>query len=457
MLLGVVLEDLLLTRDDNREILDVISYSVPMINTVSIYLQAIVRQICASVNEYFRGFLLQRQVEEDLQRQEAEQQQQQQVKVKMLKRLSTSPEPSKSEKSSRMTSRKASQQVETSPNTAPIGAALDQSLDRALQREGGAHPSPHGRALQREGGAHPSPQYGRENISDEISRQFMAITKEPSKRHVANRAVKGPNLTRLDTGGGSNDSLTDLLPPMSPKQVARHDGNVVTQKLEDARGIKITENTSDYLVPKGKHRAGIAELAQGTPKQTRATPTEQEVEPRPNSTDSNVLRTSLLLETMEEGEKETRIDGDGKEAILVQTTMGEKETAIVGSQGHAMLLPTSELQEYQSGSDEDESPPPPPSSVPPPPAPPPLAPPPPPAAPPPPPPPPAAAPPPLPAAAPPPPPPPPPPPQEPEKPQRKPWPGKCGYINTIMIHIHCYFSSDWGEGQTQRSCPEKVP
>lgn len=133
-------------------------------------------------------------------------------------------------------------------------------------------------------------------------------------------------------------------------------------------------------------------------------------ENRPLSTgsnSSNVLRTSLLLETMEEGEKETRIDGDGKEAVLVQTTMGEKETAIVGSKGCAMLLRTSELTQYEEEDRMEPAPtgqeaPPTTPPTPPPTLPPPQA---------------------------------PPSPPEPEKPEREPWPGMCYVHGASLFQI----------------------
>lgn len=322
----------------------------------------------------------------------------------MLKRLSK-PEPGKSEKSSRTTSRKASEHAE--PSVAAQTAPLEASLNQALQTY--TTPAVQVKVSSPKNRQPPSHE---EDISEQIGRHFMAITKEPSHRQrrgqgsrgeasrgqaSRGQALKGPSIKRLSVdeavgntkGGGreSNDSIDELLPPISPGNVTKHDGNVVTQQLEDTTGIKVRNEISEYLVLKGKQRARI------NPAPSLQAPVEPHSgEHQPKSSDSAVLRTSLLLEKMEEGEKETRIDGDGKEAILIQTTMSEKETAIVGSQGSAVLLPTSELGAYQEDQDKAMAvpPPPPPSSSP----------------------------------APPPPPPPPPPEPEPETPVRKPWPGE---------------------------------
>lgn len=360
-----------------------------------------VRQICTLVSEHFHGFMLQREAEEEQQRLEAEQQQHQQVKAKMLKRLSTPP---KSEKSSRTTSRKASQQAE-------IAAPMEVPLDHALQR------FTKDRGQEEQSSNRPHPPYGEDNIMEEIGHHFMAITKKPSHRQHGVRSLKGPNLKRLSTDSSkgrreSNDSIAELLPPIAMGKIAKHDGKVVTQQLEDTKGIKINEKTSDYVVPKGRQRTRILNT-QTTAMEVDSLPTSGSKELRPKSTDSNnsgrtVLRTSLLLETMEEGEMETRIDGDGKEAILVQTTMGEKETAIVGSKGSAILLPTSELGTYEAMEQESEAvlQPPAPST-------------------------------------------PPPPPPPPAKPERKPWPGgavDCD-ITRVIIDLIPYIVLQKWEGQ----------
>lgn len=402
-----------------------------------------VRQICSLVSEHFHGFMLQREAEEQQQSQETHHQQQQQVKAKMLKRLSK-PEPAKSEKSSRATSHKASQLTEpsvaaqTTPPEASPGQLLHTYTGQAEQSSP-RQPSPR----------QPPPPGGENDITEEIGRHFMAVTKEPSHRQPRAQASRGPNVKRLRTQAydskarqkreSDDDSIAELLPPIAAGKITKHDGNIVTQKLEDTTGIKVKDQISDYLILKGKRRARInpapssqvVQMEVGPP----AVPPMYDKEPRPESSGSNVLRTSLLLEKMEEGEKETRIDGDGKETILVQTTMGEKETAIVGSQSSALLLPTSELGKYEEeekrGSSAAEpmatpssssSDPPPVLAIPP-----------------------------------------PPPPPELEKPKRKPWPGEitlthlasyhyCDiYPNAVLIGLN-----DAPQKQSQRVLLEKV-
>lgn len=363
----------------------------------SLRLKTMVRQICALVSEYFHGFMSQLEAEPQHQRQE----QQQQVKAKMLKRLSK-PEPVKSEKSSRATSRKATE-PSVGAQTAPLEVSLEQAFQTYAENVQAEIPSPKQKRLPHS--------HGEEDIAEEIGRHFMAVTKEPSHRQQRAQASRGPAVKRLSTEDSkgkkkdgrreSNDSITELLPPISVGKIAKHDGNIIAQKLEDTTGIKLREDISDYLVLKGKPRARInpapssqvVQMKVAKESQTKSsdsTPLRSK-ESRPESSDSNVLRTSLLLEKMEEGEKETRIDGDGKETILIQTTMGEKETAIVGSHGSAILLPTSELDKYQE--EEKVEPVAPPTSSPP------VL-----------------------------PPPPPPPPPKPEQPERKPWPGETTHL-----------------------------
>ena len=266
--------------------------------------------------------------------------QQQQVKTKMLKRLSVPPEQSRS------TSRKVSERAEED------GLIHLTHLSKEMSEEEVTPRRPH------------TSHDEQDKILEKIGQQFMAITKEPSYRQRVSATKKGPNVKRLSiesTGVNCGNSDDELLPPISINKIAHHNGQVVTQELPDASGITITENT-DYLVPKRRQRrTGIVNFVDSSsvPKEVVPPPNLQELQsdsPSDESPDSeNTLRTSLLLETMEEGEKETRIDGDGKEAILVQTTMGEKETAIIGRKGSALLLPTSQLTNYQETEQQSET------------------------------------------------------------------------------------------------------
>lgn len=268
----------------------------------------------------------------------------------------------------------------------------------------------------------------------------MAVIKEPSHRQQRVQASRGPNVKRLRSQDYSNarqkresddDSIAELLPPITAGKITKHDGNIVTQNMEDTTGVKVKDQISDYLILKGKRRARINPAPSSQAAQTEVGPPVNDKEPRPESSGSNVLRTSLLLETMEEGEKETRIDGDGKETILVQTRMGEKETAIVGRQGSTILMPTSELGKYEEeekkASAAAQSMAPPPSSAP---VPPPVA------------------------TIPPP---------EPEKPKRKPWPGEITSTPLASVHYYATYPNtvqiglnDTPKKQSQRVFLEKV-
>ena len=209
----------------------------------------------------------------------------------------------------------------------------------------------------------------------------------------------------------SMESIDDLVPPLQLNVVKQHSGNRVTQELADTDDIQLRDDL-DVLVPRGKSRTSVLDgdsfrrLDAVEPMEASQPMNSTFIEGQQpeSSPEQSVLHTSLLLETMEEGEVETRIDGDESGTVLIQTHMSEKETAIVGEEGHAALLPASELGQYKSeedqGSQSESSsgaagsscvPPPPPEE---------------------------------PEGEAPPPPPPPPPPPEPEKQERKPWPCK---------------------------------
>jgi hypothetical protein len=223
----------------------------------------------------------------------------------------------------------------------------------------------------------------REEILQEIGRQFSAITKEPSRRRGIGGGPgvggRGPNVKRLSATGlqgsanrrkraqlgppaESMESIDDLVPPLRLSVVKQHSGNRVTQELGNTDDIELRDDF-DVLVPRGKSRSSVLdqdsfrrldtvepmEASQPMNSTFREEQQPQSTNPEEGSTEHNILHTSLLLETMEEGEVETRIDGDESGTVLIQTHMSEKETAIVGEDGHAALLPASELgQEPQN-------------------------------------------------------------------------------------------------------------
>lgn len=380
-----------------------------------------------------------------------QQQQSQAVKPIMLKRISTpavtAPEPQAAGKKERK--KKISKQKQLPKNEQFPSPAHESVSEFEFSDLSGSHPE-----VFLDWSTHqitPSQQQQQQDISlereeilQEIGRQFSAITKEPSRRRAGGGRSRGPNVKRLSATGlqgsadrrkrapsaESRESVDDLVPPLQLNVVKQHSGNRVTQELGNTDDIEVRDDF-DVLVPRGKSRTTVLDqdsfrqLDSVEPMditQPMNSTFQEEQQPQPKSGDTegspkhSVLHTSLLLETMEEGEVETTIDGDESGTVLIQTRMREKETAIVGENGQASLLPASQVkiegQEPQNESSAEA----PGSSIPPPPLPPPIegsedqAPP-------------------VPAEAPPTTeatlsPPPPPPPPEPVKQERKPWPCK---------------------------------
>ena len=280
------------------------------------------RQICALVSEHFRGLLLQMEAEKQSREEETRQ-----VRAKMLKRLSTSEVHRTSPRATRDHGGKKKQQAKKSPGRAgqeevhtppsrasTLGETLE-NLEAELAQE-------------------------EDSLALEIGRHFAAITKEPSHRC---RGRDG-NLKRLSSGGSASrtrikrhdslcDSTSDLVSPLRVSIPGKHNGNVLTQDLEDTTGVHLKQN-QDFLAPKKSQRASLVDMLS-------AAVTRRPSKGRKNK--STQSRFSMYLEKMEEGEKETRIDGDGSTNFLVQTTMGDKETAILGEDGKAELLPASQL------------------------------------------------------------------------------------------------------------------
>ena len=389
-----------------------------------------------------------------------QQQQSQAVRPIMLKRLSTpataAPEPQAAGKKERK--KKLSKQKQTPKDEQFPSPAHESVSEFEFSDLSGSHPevfvdwSTH-QVIPPSQEQAISPE--REEILQEIGRQFsaIAITKEPPRGRAGGGGGggggrgRGPNVKRLSATGlhgsanrrrraqfgpsaDSMESIDDLVPPLQLNVVKQHAGNRVTQELGNTDDIELRDDF-DLLVPRGKSRSSVLDrdsfrlLDTVEPmevSQPMNSTFREEQQPRPKPGETSVLHTSLLLETMEEGEVETRIDGDESGTVLIQTHMSEKETAIVGEEGHAALLPASELGQYES--EEGQEPQnassagvPGSSGIPPPPPPiegpegqaPPTS---------------AEAPPTTEAT----PPPPPPPPPEPVKEERKPWP--CNYINS---------------------------
>lgn len=398
-----------------------------------------VRQICSVVSGHFQLLLTQ---QEARQRQQ-QQQQQQQVKAKMLKRLSVD-----------KTEQKMKSEKPSPPKPQPEHAP-DVSISTDIVEQPSSYSDipelPGQDWILRDWSTSPQPSPSTEGeLLEEIGRQFMAITKEPSRRIPASQ-MQGPRLKRLSVGpeGGSlskkrrqpsrpapsrpapsrpldkvkqedlsrsQDSLGELVPPIQSTKIEKHDGAILIQPLEDTTGIKVPDSPELYIA-KSKTRLSLegsfppsSSNSQTTIEPMEVAPVElstakaqknnapappepmdtethhllqattmeegqsgahhspqdttveesqsgthhspQDTTMEEGQTDSeskqgSVLRTSLLLESKEEGDKETRIDGDASGTILLQTVMSEKETAIVGREGKAVLLPASNLQQYE--------------------------------------------------------------------------------------------------------------
>ena len=311
-----------------------------------------------------------------------QQQQSQAVRPIMLKRLSTpavaAPEPQaagKKEKKKKLSKQKQSPKNEQFPSPAHESVSEFEFSDLS-----GSHPevfadwSTHHQITPLSQQQDISPE--REEILQEIGRQFSAITKEPSRRRAGGGGAggrgRGPNVKRLSATGlqgsanrrkalfgpsaESMESIDDLVPPLQLNVVKHHSGNRITQELGNTDDIELRDDF-DVLVPRGKSRSSVLDresfrqLVTVEPMeitQPMNSTFREEQQPlhddREGSPEHSILHTSLLLETMEEGEVETRIDGDESGTVLIQTHMSEKETAIVGEEGHAALLPASELE-----------------------------------------------------------------------------------------------------------------
>ena len=358
-------------------------------------IQGMVRQICSAVNDRFQHLLAEQEARR-LQLLQQQQQQSQAVKPIMLKRLSTpaAPQPQaaagKKERKKKVSKQKQSPKDEQFPSPAHESVSEFEFSDLS-----GSHPevfvdwSTHGQIsppplpLSQEQDVSPE----REEILQEIGRQFSAITKEPSRRRGIGGGgggvrSRGPNVKRLSATGlqgsagrrrreqfgppaDSMESIDDLVPPLQLNVVKQHSGNRVTQELGNTDDIELSDDF-DVLVPRGKSRSSVldqdsfrrldtVEPMEASQPMNSTFKEEQQPNPEEDSPEDNILHTSLLLETMEEGEVETRIDGDESGTVLIQTHMSEKETAIVGEDGHAALLPASELEEYKSGEGESSA------------------------------------------------------------------------------------------------------
>ena len=352
--------------------------------------QEVVRQICAAVNDRFQHLL----VEQEAREMQRQQQQTQAVKPIMLKRLSTSAtdaEPhrtaGKKDKKKKLSRQQLFPRSEQFPSPAHESVSEFEFTDISGSNQD--LPTDWSTSSIQQTSNPPDISPEREEILEEIGRHFSAITKDPSRRRAGLQA-RAPNVKRLSAevlqgsssrrrkavfipAAESMESMDDMVPPLKLNVVKKHAGNRITQQLEDATGLEL-EDAFDLLISRGKPRCSVLDhdsfmqpgvvepmdVPGNAPQPMSESIGEQrqssgEAE---SSTEHSVLHTSLLLETMEEGEVETRIDGDESGAVLIQTHMSEKETAIVGEEGHAALIPASELGQNASMDHQEQTEPP---------------------------------------------------------------------------------------------------
>ena len=181
-------------------------------------------------------------------------------------------------------------------------------------------------------------------ILDEISRHFAMVTKEPSRRRASH--LQGPKLKRLsaETGGMAEGpasrrrrggewrmpvlpSKEGLVPPLHRSSgVRQHDGKVISQILEDTTGVKLQE--PELHLVQNRTRVSLKSLIESLPPSTPVShhtldtstgaqpvigacsspPSSPEHPPNQSgvSAETGKLRQSLLLESREEGDLETR-------------------------------------------------------------------------------------------------------------------------------------------------------
>lgn len=157
---------------------------------------------------------------------------------------------------------------------------------------------------------------GGEGVMEEIGRQFMAISKTPTGIGKWGQQFRGPKVKRLGTGeqssvprkirepiganlgkhlDQSNDSLSGsksgLFPPLAVSRMSRHDGNIMTQELENTDGVKVPD-MSDIFVTKSKTRIPLADSFPNS-----ASNSEPALEPMDMTPQSSLIRSPPSLVT----------------------------------------------------------------------------------------------------------------------------------------------------------------
>ena len=267
-------------------------------------LQSIVREVCSSVNEQFLHLVAQEEARQrHTQRAEEAAHTQAPVKTKMLRRLSkvVTEQPlsadeggKKGKKSGRKFSKKGGPVSQQSGRGAKGRKDITRSTveERAdmdfvllpLNNSGLSYASSGAKGDSSAGlRGVGSPPGGSEGVMEEIGKRFMAVSKTPTG--IRKLGQRGPKLKRLSTTeqdslakrtrhpvGASprrrldlstdtdslDESAVDLCPPLAVSHmVTQHDGNRVTQELENTEGVRVPD-IYDLLSTKSKTRLPLA-------------------------------------------------------------------------------------------------------------------------------------------------------------------------------------------------------
>ena len=255
-------------------------------NILRIPLQSIIREVCSSVNEQFQHLVAQEEARQR-QAQQASALTQTPVKTKMLRRMSTkvgdkrSPSSlpvdtgdKKGKKLGWKFSRKRGVENQGSSGVGRKGDKTRSSVEERADMDFVLLPMNNSGESSLGG----SPSGDTEGVVEEIGKQFLAIVQTPTRVRKSGQPPRGPKLKRLSKSSLSrnpvrasptkrpnqpgDDSLAgstiELLPPLaiswSPTQ---HDGNVVTQELENAEDVQLPD-IHDLLSMRSRTRLPLA-------------------------------------------------------------------------------------------------------------------------------------------------------------------------------------------------------
>ena len=249
-------------------------------------LQSVVRDVCSSVNEQFLH-LVEKEEERQRQEEQAAAQSQAPVKTKMLRRLSKAAAEQQTTTMEKKGSKKKKEDKKTGKKGESMGGRKTKkektrsTVEERADRDFVLIPlDSSDLSGTSQGTGSPVDLKGDEGLAEEIGKQFLAVTKTPSAvkgGRKLGKKLRGPKLKRLSTTeSGSlskrarnllsinqsmesfdNVSTVELLPPLAvSKSPAKHDGNVVTQKLANTDGIRVPD-VLDYLSSHSRTRLTV--------------------------------------------------------------------------------------------------------------------------------------------------------------------------------------------------------